>query len=116
MNEVDEWLEASNHPQRELIQKVREAILTADARVAECIKWKSPTFTFKGNIASINPQAKAFVSLMFHQGALIPGEHPALQGGGDTARYMRFESDTDLEMQRGALQTAVRAWCDWKAG
>ena len=37
----------------------------------------------KGNIASVNPRTKSHVSLMFHTGAAIPGEHPLLQGGGD---------------------------------
>jgi uncharacterized protein YdhG (YjbR/CyaY superfamily) len=52
---VDQWLAASGHPLREVIQQVRERILAADPRVEESIKWKSPTFSFKGNIASINP-------------------------------------------------------------
>ena len=55
---------------------VRKVILAADERVDECIKWKSPTFTFNGNIASINPRAKKHISLMFHQGAKIPGTYP----------------------------------------
>lgn len=80
----------------------------ADARVGECIKWKTPTFTFNGNIASFNPQAKAFVSLLFHTGARIPGEHPRLEGGGNTARYMKIE---DAEAVRADLEAVIRAWC-----
>ena len=93
---------------------VRDAILASDKRVEECIKWSCPTFTYEGNIASINPQAKAFVSLMFHSGAKIPGKHPALQGGGGTARYMQFADAADLKKKQGALAKAVVAWCDWK--
>jgi hypothetical protein len=54
------------------------------------IKWKSPTFTFNGNMASIDPRSKKHVQLMFHQGAKLPGKHPRLEGGGGTVRYMRF--------------------------
>lgn len=114
--EVDAWFEASSHPQKELMQHVREAILAADHGVEETIKWKTPTFMFKGNIASINPQAKQFVSLMFHRGADIPGEYLHFQGTGDVARYMRFESEADLASQRDELQSAVRAWCSMKRG
>lgn len=109
---VDSWLEAKRHPQTEVMQAVRYAILEADARVTETIKWQSPTFAYKGNMASIMPGAKAFVSLMFHRGAEIPGSHPELQGGGDVARYMRFESLADVEAKRAALSAVVRAWCD----
>ena len=109
---VDAWLEKKQHPQTETMRAVRAAILDADKRVSESIKWQSPTFAYKGNIASIMPGAKAFVSLMFHRGADIPGHHPELQGGGDVARYMRFESVADVAAKRDALSAAVRAWCD----
>jgi hypothetical protein len=110
--DVDAWFATRRHVQTEMMQAVREAILAADPRVTESIKWQSPTFTYKGNIASINPAAKAFVSLMFHRGAEIPGHHPELEGGGDVARYMRFDSLADLATKRSALEAVVRAWCD----
>src|SRR5687767_8096990 len=112
--EVDAWFGALTHPQKETMKKVREAILAADERVEETIKWKSPTFMFKGNIASINPQAKQFVSLMFHRGADIPGEYPSLSGTGDVARYMRFEDVADVLKLTGELQSIVRAWVEMK--
>lgn len=62
-------------------------------------------------MASFNPRTKAHVSLMFHTGASIPGEHPLLEGGGDTARYARFESVEDVEAKRSALLAIVDAWC-----
>lgn len=93
------------------MRAVCDAIRAADPRVTETIKWQSPTFVYKGNIASINPQAKAYVSLMFHRGAEITGDHPELQGGGDVARYMRFDSVDDVALKRPALEAVVRAWC-----
>lgn len=93
------------------MRAVRDVILATDPRVSETIKWQSPTFVYRGNIASINPQAKAYVSLMFHRGAEISGDHPELQGGGETARYMRFDSIADVTAKRPALEAVVRAWC-----
>jgi hypothetical protein len=113
--EVDNWFATSDHPRKELMQAVRRLILEADVRVTETIKWKTPTFVFNGNIASFNPQAKAFVGLMFHRGADIPGNFPSIQGGGDVARYMRIEDEADLKHQTSDLQGAVRAWCEMKA-
>jgi hypothetical protein len=112
---VDRWFGATEHPKKDLMQAVRKAILEADARVTETMKWKSPTFMFNGNIASINPQAKSHVSLMFHTGASIPGDFPSLQGGGGTARYMRFEDEADCKAKSAELQAVVRAWCELKA-
>ena len=112
--DVDAWFEATSHPQKDAMLKLREAILGCDARIQETVKWKTPTFLYKGNIASINPQAKQFVSLMFHQGGKIPGSFPFLEGGGETARYMRFSSAADVEAKRSDLEAVVRAWCEWK--
>jgi hypothetical protein len=113
--EVEAWFVALAHPLKDVMLDVRSAILAADRRVGECIKWKSPTFTFEGNIASIDPKSKAHVLLLFHQGAKIPGKHPALEGTGSTARYLRFADRADVRGKRAALQAAVKAWCDLKA-
>ena len=113
--EVDEWFEAYEHPLKDAMQRMREIILAADPRMDECIKWKSPTFTFNGNLASFNPRTKAHVSLMFHTGAKIPGAHPRLIGSGDTARYMKIADLAEAESARPDLEAIVAAWCELKA-
>jgi hypothetical protein len=114
MNDVDSWFGASDHPLKPAMQRAREIILEADPRVTESIKWKTPTFAYKGNIASFNP-SKHVVSIMFHRSAEIPGDHPRLEGDGKLVRTMRFGSVDELEAGRHDLEAAVRAWCDWRA-
>jgi hypothetical protein len=109
--EVDAWFAAADHPLDELMQRTRDVILGADDRVSESIKWKTPTFAYKGNIASFNP-SKRFVSLLFHRGAEIPGDHPRLEGDGKLARTMRFADLDQLEAGRAELEAVIRAWCD----
>ena len=96
------------------MQRAREIILAADPRVTESIKWKTPTFAYKGNLASFNP-SKNVVSIMFHRGAEIPGDHPRLEGDGKLVRTMRFGSLDELEAGRADLEQAVRAWCEAKS-
>ena len=74
--EVDAFVSSLDHPLEPGIQAVRDVVLGVDPRITETIKWKSPTFMFEGNIASIEPRSKKHVSLMFHQGAKLPGKHP----------------------------------------
>jgi hypothetical protein len=114
--EVEAWFKQLDHPLKDAMLLVRKVILGADRRVTETIKWKSPTFMFEGNIASIDPRARKHVSLLFHQGAKIPGKHPGLEGGGDTARYMRFGDLDEVEAKRADLEAAIRAWCEMKSG
>jgi hypothetical protein len=115
VNDVDAWFAERKPPMEAAMQRVREIALAADPRVAESIKWQTPTYSFNGNIFSFNP-AKNLVSLLFHRGAEIPGDHPALEGDGKLARTMRFADADEVEAKKPELEAVVRAWCDWKAG
>jgi hypothetical protein len=112
--DVDAWFERYDNPQKVVVQAVREAVLEADPRVEEAIKWQAPTFMFRGNIASFYPKTKTHASLMFHTGASLPDPEGLLEGEGDTSRVARFTSAEDLDAKREALQAIVRAWMEAK--
>jgi hypothetical protein len=111
--EVDQWLDRADHPLDATMRRARDIILGADDRVSESIKWKTPTFAYQGNIASFNP-SKRLLSIMFHRGAEIPGDHPRLEGDGKLVRTMRFTDLDALEAGQADLKAVIRAWCDWK--
>jgi hypothetical protein len=108
-SEVTAWFRGLEHPLKDAMLQVRKIILGTDPRISETIKWKSPTFVFEANMASIDPRSKKHVQLMFHQGAKLPGRHPRLEGGGGTVRYLRFADLSDVEAKRRDLEAAVRA-------
>ncbi len=101
--EVDRWFaDQQDNPLLGALEVAREVILSADDRVEESIKWKTPTFSYEGNI----------VSLMFHKGAEIPGDHPRLAGDGKQVRTMRSDDREHLADNRGDLGAVIKAWCD----
>ena len=117
MNEnpdVRDWLAELEHPLMDVILAVRAVFLEADDRITETIKWKSPTFMYQGNLASIDPKAKKHVAVLFHRGAEIPGDNPLLEGEGKLARYARFPDLASVASRRDELSEVVRAWCDAK--
>lgn len=109
---VDAWMAKYENPMKPLVEAVRQIALGADKRMAETIKWQSPTFTYKDNLASFNPRSKQHASLMFHTGASIKGDFPSLEGGEAVARYMRFASMDEVKAKTPELQRVVKAWCD----
>lgn len=111
--QVDEWFSKKQHPLEDAMQAVRDIALAADPRIEESIRWSTPTYSYKGNIFSFNP-AKKFVSLLFHTGAKIPGDHPGLEGEGDTARVMRFADIEEVRARSEELTAVLQAWCRWK--
>ncbi len=115
-DEVDAWFDKLDHPQADAMLTLRYAILLADKRLEECIKWSTPTFTYNGNLASIQPNAKKFVSLMFHRGSEIPGKHPLLEGDARLCRTMKFADAADVKKKKAAIKAVAKAWCDFKDG
>jgi uncharacterized protein YdhG (YjbR/CyaY superfamily) len=114
--DVDAWFARYDNPMKSVVQRIREIILAADPRIGECIKWQAPTFTFEGNLASFYPKSKQHASLMFHQGAHIPGDHPRLEGSGGTSRVLKIGSVADANAARRDLEKIVKAWCAWRTG
>jgi uncharacterized protein DUF1801 len=90
---VDAWFARYENPMKDVVQRMREIILAADPRIEECIKWQAPTFVFEG----------------------IPGDHPRLEGTGDTSRVMKIGSVAEANAARRDLERIVKAWCAWRA-
>jgi hypothetical protein len=111
---VDAWFKTYDNPMKDVVLRMREIILAADPRIAECIKWQAPTFAYKGNLASFFPKSKQHASLMFHMGAKIPGKHPRLEGDAALGRSMKIRSVADADKAKKDLERIVKAWCDWR--
>jgi hypothetical protein len=111
-NDVDAWMAAYDNPMKPVVEAVRRVILAADPRIGETIKWKAPTFVYKGNLASFFPRAKARASLMFHSGASIAGDFPSLEGGEAVSRFMKFANMEEVAAKAPELARLVQAWCD----
>ena len=112
--EVDAWFETYDNPMKPVVQAMRQAILAADPRLEETIKWQAPTFAYKGNMASFFPKSKKHASLMFHKGATIPGAFPNLLGDGKEARSFKVDSLDDLDAKEAELVAIFKAWITMK--
>jgi Domain of unknown function (DU1801) len=110
--DVHEWFADYDNPLKDVLLYMRRVILGSDERIEETIKWKSPTFLYKGNIASFNPRSKKHTSLMFHTGARIPGEFPHLEGTGDVAGHLNVDDLAQAKELEPQLVSIFRAWCE----
>ena len=107
---VDEYLEKKAHPLTPEIERVREIILNAHPAIEETIKWSSPTFLYKGNMASYFMNAKKHVSLMFHKGAMIDDSTGLLTGDGKEGRTAKFANMEEIESRKADLESVVLGW------
>lgn len=65
---VAAWLRALKHPRKRELEAVCKAILAADPRVTEGIKWKAPSFRVQEWFATANVR-KEEVLVVLHLGA-----------------------------------------------
>jgi hypothetical protein len=111
---VEAWLESYDNPMKDVVWRVRDTILHADARIKESIKRHAPVFSYRGTLASIFPESKKHASLMFERGAEIPGHHPRLEGSDATGRVLKIHNMGEAHSLKDDLQHLVRSWCDWR--
>jgi Tol biopolymer transport system component len=87
--DVVAWFERTEHPLKEVMLAVREAILSADERMTESIKWQAPTFEHKGNLPETEYRptwSRDGTRLAFWSGREdVPGELVVVDADGDDA-------------------------------
>ena len=108
--EVDAFMRSLRHPLKSELALLREIVVTASPKIDESIKWSVPTFTFKGNMASLMVRTKKFAHLVFHEGVTLPDPDRILEGTGAQIRSVKLQSIEDIEHRRHSLQRLVRAW------
>ncbi|MGC4175106.1 DUF1801 domain-containing protein [Demequina sp.] len=108
--EVDTWMTRYDNPMRDVVQRLRQIMLQSDERLDECIKWQTPTFVYKGYLASFYPKPTAVATLVFHAGRAIPGTFPSLEPAGHEGLALRVVSIAEAEEHREELERIVSAW------
>ena len=98
--DVEARFDDYDNPQKDLVLAVRAVMLDADPRLGECIKWKAPTVTYRGNLASFFPNAKKHVALMFHTGASLEDPFHLLEGEGAKRPSRRSSPHTPTSARR----------------
>ncbi|MBZ0288337.1 MAG: DUF1801 domain-containing protein, partial [Anaerolineae bacterium] len=114
--QVDDFMAKLDHPLKAEMQRVREIILEADARMTEVVKWGGPTFMYKGNLATLTPRSKRFVNLFFQTGATIPDGHGILEGDANEVRVAHFHNMQDIDEKEAALKAVVQEWITLRDG
>ena len=70
MSKVDAYMAALDHPLKGVVEAVRAALVGADPRIGEGIKWNAPSFTWNGeDRVTFNLRPGAPALLVFHRGA-----------------------------------------------
>ena len=116
--DVDAWFAQLEHPLRPAMQRVREIILSADARMTELVQYGTVQFVHVSGLCNfVQVKNKKQITVMFNVGGRIPGEFPHLEGPPNSyVRHMRFADQKDVEARADELRAITVAWCNYKSG
>lgn len=107
---VDEFLAVLDHPFKAEVQAVRDIIKAVHPQITEEIKWKAPSFSYKGYMATFNLWARQHVHLVFHNGAILNQAGGILEGDYVDRRMVYFRSMDEVRAKQTVMETAIREW------
>ena len=109
------------HPLEPAIRTLRAAVLAADPRIAEGIKWNSPSYHLAGaHFATFHLRSKAGVQLVLHMGAkvrpdaavraAVPDPDGLLEWKSPDRATLTVRDAADAAAKASALTAIARVW------
>ena len=97
MTKVDDYIEAQNSPQKEILVRLRQIIFDTFPETNEEMKWGVPNF-HKGAFYIV--ALKDHVNLGFSIKGLSEKELALFEGSGKTMRHLKISTIQDIDEQK----------------
>jgi hypothetical protein len=119
---VTEFIQQLDPAFAELIEAIRQIILSTDTAIGEQVKWNAPCFFFTGEMKPFNPNEykrdivvinirKGYALLIFPTGAKITNRHNLLEGEyKDGRRMATFHDLKEVKAKEKALRLVIKEW------
>ena len=109
--EVNDFLQELDHPLKAEIEAVR-AIIKANPKIAERVKWNAPGFFYVEDLATIHVKARQHVHLIFHHPAIVKIKSKFLEGDYKDRRMMYFENMKEVKGRKKELTRIINELVD----
>ena len=108
-DKVDEFLENLNHPLKAEVEALRSIIKGVNKGINEEIKWKAPSFNFKGEyLVTFNLRDEKRVHLVFHNPMIAKVKSELLEGDYVDRRMAYFADMKDIKAKKSLLEKALK--------
>jgi uncharacterized protein YdhG (YjbR/CyaY superfamily) len=108
-DKVDEFLENLSHPLKAEVEAVRAIIKSVDKNIAEEIKWKAPSFNYKGEyLVTFNLRDEKRIHLVFHNPMISNVKSKLLEGDYADRRMTYFADMQDVMAKKSMLEKALK--------
>src|SRR5436190_20837826 len=106
----------------EVVETLRQIILSTDKEIGERIKWNNPSFYYTGKMKEFDPKEykrdlivmnlfKGRIMIVFPSGAKVNDKSGLLEGNyKDGRRISIFKDLKDVKSKEKLLQAAIKKW------
>jgi hypothetical protein len=120
--QVSEHIQKLEPAVGQVVETLRQMILSTDPEIGERIKWNNPSFYYTGEMVEFDPKEykrdmivmnlhKGRIMLVFPSGAKVNDQSGLLEGDyKDGRRFAIFKDLEDVEVKHGALQKVIMDW------
>ena len=118
---VDEFMQTLNYPLKDVLQYLREFILSIDKKIGEGIFYNAPVFYYTGTMKPFNPKdykryivgsnlfKKDTLRMIFLRGANAQDPTNILEGDyKDGRRLLSFKSIDDVKSKEKAMKSIIK--------
>lgn len=109
--DVNAFMKLLDHPLKAEIEAVR-AIIKANRKIAERVKWNAPSFFYVEDLATIHVKAQQHVHLIFHHPAIVKIKSKLLEGDYKDRRMMYFENMKEVKSRKTELTRIIKELVD----
>ncbi len=122
--QVSEHIQKLEPSVGQVVETLRQIILSTDPEISERIKWNNPSFYYTGEMKEFDPKEykrdlivmnlhKGRIMLVFPSGAKVNDQSGLLEGDyKDGRRIAIFKDQEDVLAKQGALQTVIKGWLE----
>jgi uncharacterized protein YdhG (YjbR/CyaY superfamily) len=107
--QVNEFMEKLDHPFKAEVQMIREIIKNVNSDITEQIKWKAPSFSYKGEyLVTFNLWERQKIHLVFHNPVISKVKSKLLEGDYDHRRMTYFSDENEIQAKKKALEKVLK--------
>ena len=119
--DVNDFIKQLNHPLEDIIEEVRNIILSANKEITEHIKWNAPSFCYRNDDRiTFRLNKNDCVQLVFHTGAkgkdtkdkgpLFQDQSHLLEWVADKRALLTFYDINEVKIKKDAIIEIVNLW------
>ncbi|MBL8100747.1 MAG: DUF1801 domain-containing protein [Anaerolineales bacterium] len=106
---VDKFMLELSHPLKAEVEALRSIIKGVDKNINEEIKWKAPSFNYKGEyLVTFNLRDTKRIHLVFHNPMIAKVENDLLEGDYKDRRMTYFANMKDIKAKQTAFVKAMK--------